>query len=73
MARRVSASNPSEITAGSVVTYRLAGRPVRAEVVEDRGPVGWNGRRLLRIRTMNELEEVRETFEIPADEVTLAD
>lgn len=64
-------SRRSEIDVGSLVTFLMGGTPVMAEVVEDRGFIGWNGRRLLRVRTMNELEEVRSTLEIPEEDVTL--
>lgn len=50
------------------VPYPWGGLP--AEVVEDRGYIGYGGSRIVRVRTLEELEEVRRSFEVPADELT---
>ena len=70
MARK-KRSPDNAITVGSYVSFEINGNVFHAEVVEDRGNVGYQGRRVLRIRTCKEYEEARETFEIPAERVTV--
>ena len=57
---------------GAKVKLLLAGREITATVVEDRGPVGVKGRRLLRVRL--DLQDTSEPveFEIPAADVSVA-
>ena len=43
-----------------------------AEIVEDRGPIGYHGRQLLRVRFVSPEGEEQPTFEIPADDVAPA-
>ncbi len=38
-------------------------------IVEDRGPVGSLGRRLVRVRPVGNGDELAATFEVPADEL----
>jgi hypothetical protein len=42
-------------------------------VIEDRGNVGKNGRRLYRIRSFDEYEDARITLEVPAKDLTLTE
>lgn len=55
---------------GDLVSFRVGQRQLRGRVIEDRGPIGVGGRRLLRIRVGRE-GEARE-YELPAVEVVLA-
>ena len=41
-------------------------------IVEDRGRIGREGRRLLRVEFMRPIGDAEQIFEIPADEVTSA-
>lgn len=60
-------------------TFRIGGKvmvhmgltPRRAEIVEDRGPIGIGGRRILRVRYVDSTGETRPTFEVPLDYVTV--
>ncbi|HEX8695993.1 MAG TPA: hypothetical protein VF746_26495 [Longimicrobium sp.] len=45
----------------------------KAEVIEDRGHIGVNGRRLLQIRTLDEYEEARIDMAVPEEELELLD
>jgi hypothetical protein len=56
---------------GDWVTFRYGVRPVFAQIIEDRGPLGANRRRLYRIRFDQELNEPAD-FEMPEDEVEKA-
>jgi hypothetical protein len=47
---RSKAPVPGKIGVGSRVLYHLPWGAMEAEVVEDRGNVGWKGRRIMRIR-----------------------
>ena len=48
------------------------GSEVKVVVVEDRGPVGYTGRRLVRVRYADPEADPASTFEVPADELVLA-
>ena len=69
MAKKSPANNA--ITVGSRISYRRGDYVRHAVVVEDRGNVGYRGRRILRIRTLGDPEEAQHTFEIPAEDVLL--
>jgi hypothetical protein len=56
---------------GDWVTFQYGVRPVFAQIIEDRGPLGVNRRRLYRIRFDQELNEPVE-FEMPEDEMEKA-
>jgi hypothetical protein len=56
---------------GDWVTFQYGVRPVFAQIVEDRGPLGANRRRLYRIRLDWELNESTD-FEMPEDEMEKA-
>ena len=57
-------------SAGECATIRFGANDVPVEIVEDRGPVGISGRRLVRVRIIESEGEVESTFEVPADELT---
>ena len=48
----------------------LHAQHVEAEVLEDRGNIGYNGRQLIRLRLRGETDEAGD-FEVAADEVEL--
>jgi hypothetical protein len=56
---------------GDWVTFQYGVRPVFAQIIEDRGPLGANRRRLYRIRIDWELNESTD-FEMPEDEMEKA-
>jgi hypothetical protein len=60
-----------ELKVGSRVFYRMPGGLFEAEVVEDRGDIGRNGRRLLEIRPLSEYSEGEIVW--PAEELVLAE
>ena len=56
---------------GSRVTLKFGGRDVVATVIEDRGPLAGDGRRLLRVRVpLTDTDPIE--FEIPAAKVRVA-
>ena len=59
------------INVGDRVRYPNAGSGFRAEVIEDRGHIGYGGRRLLQIRTFADYEESRLEFAVPEEELEL--
>ena len=58
---------------GQKVIFPSIGRYTLAEVLEDCGFIGAGGRQMLRVRTLEEMEEARRVFEVPAEEVTPLD
>jgi hypothetical protein len=61
------------IGVGSRVLYHLPWGDMRAEVIEDRGNIGWKGRRIMRIRPFLEAVDDPEPFEVPLKDLTLAE
>lgn len=60
------------INVGDRVFYpTYGGGGFRAEVIEDRGPLGVGGRRMLQIRVLSEYEEARVDFPVPEEELRL--
>jgi hypothetical protein len=57
---------------GSKVKLTFGGREVVATVIEDRGPLGVGGRRLLRVRLDIEAGGEPIEFELPAADVRVA-
>ena len=57
MAKRKELRPGDELKVGSRVRYRMPGGLFDAVVVEDRGDIGRNGRRLLGIRPLSEYAE----------------
>ena len=68
---KASASNG--IRVGSRVVYQTPYVRFDAEVIEDRGNVGYKGRRLYRIRSIDDCEDARITLEVPTKHLTLAE
>lgn len=54
---------------GDWVSFRYGSRQVRAQIIEDRGSIGVNRRRLYTVRAGDEANEVV-TFEVPEDDLT---
>ena len=73
MASKRLSRRGDEIQVGDLVSWPVPWGAINARVVEDRGNIGVRGRRLVRIRTLDELEDARIDFEVPAEELTLAD
>lgn len=55
-----------DIAVGDLVLVGFGSTQARARVVEDRGPIGVGGRRLLRVEIMTE-EPL--TYEVPAEDL----
>lgn len=73
--KAISSANSRKLKVGSRVRFIIGSSKMKGTVVEDRGPIGVKGRRLLRIRKMagkTPQDEPETTFELPADELTLA-
>ncbi|HEX8695992.1 MAG TPA: hypothetical protein VF746_26490 [Longimicrobium sp.] len=60
-----------EIKVGDRVHYRTPYAAFDAVVIEDRGYIGVNGRRILGILTQDDLEEARVEMEVPAEHLTV--
>jgi len=67
----VSSSQPAPrpIAVGDRVRFMYGDQTTVAEVVEDRGNIGYRGRHLIRIRVVQ--SDPSDEFEIAADEVQL--
>lgn len=61
---------PKKITVGANVAFELGGSTVVGVVIEDRGPLGPGGLRLLRVRAR--LDDLIEPFEADVREDRLA-
>lgn len=57
---------------GDKVKVRFGAGLSTAKIVEDRGPIGVNGRRLVRVQLANSDADPESTFEVPEEEVTPA-
>jgi hypothetical protein len=62
-----------KICVGSRVAWQTPYTRFEGVVIEDRGNVGKNGRRLYRIRSFDEYEDARITLEVPAKDLTLTE
>ncbi|MEA2464129.1 MAG: hypothetical protein QOJ98_1876 [Acidobacteriota bacterium] len=71
MAKRKTQRPGDELRVGSRVRYRMPGGLFDAIVVEDRGDIGKNGRRLLGIRPLSEYSGGEIVW--PAEELTLVE
>lgn len=71
MATRKRIRPGDELRVGSRVRYRMPRGLYEAQVVEDRGNIGVNGRRLLRIQPLSEYMDGPFTW--PAEELLLAE
>jgi hypothetical protein len=70
---RTKAPALGKIGVGSYVLYRLPWGTMKAEVIEDRGNLGWKGRRIMRIRPFLEGVEDADPFEVALADLTLAE
>lgn len=72
---RPKRSATGKIGVGSRVLYHLPWGSMKAQVVEDRGNVGWKGRHIMRIRPFLDGVDVNDVdpFEVPLADLTLAD
>jgi hypothetical protein len=62
----------AEFRVGDRVRFSFGGRPTVGTIIEDRGPLGVGGRRIIRVRVdIADTEETLE-FEIPASDVKSA-
>lgn len=57
------------VKVGQRVTVPYPWGGVPAEVIEDLGKVGMGGRRIVRVRTLEDMEEVRRSFDYPAEKL----
>ena len=71
MSHKNGRQRPHRINVGDRVHYPTVGAGFRAEVIEDRGHIGYGGRRLLQIRTFSDYEESRLEFAVPEEELEL--
>ncbi len=62
---------PPRFRLGEWVTFQYGVRPVFAQIIEDRGPIGADRRRLYRIRLDQDMNESI-SFEMPEDEMEKA-
>lgn len=65
-----SKSQERGLKVGDHVSFRFTNKNVEALVIEDRGHIGYKGRRLLRLRVDMGEDEPME-IELPEEEVTL--
>ena len=66
-------SKAARIGVGSRVTFPTPSGTMRAVVIEDRGRIGWKGRRMMRIRPIYFENEQGEAYEMPLDLLTLSE
>ena len=70
--RHVSKANGLKgLRVGSKVSVRLGTTRLRARIVEDRGLIGAKGRRLFRVQPLGKHQDSEQTFEVPADHLTV--
>jgi len=62
----------SSLRVDETVRIRFGGSLHRAQIIEDRGPIGVNGGRLLRIQLLGTKYEPKQPFEVPADDILSA-
>lgn len=70
MKRRAAKRSPSKLSVGSRVKFVFGVDEVTATVIEDRGNVGYNGRRLLRVRL--DMDDVAEPIELEIPEADVS-
>jgi len=68
-----SKSREPRFKEGDRVAVPLGARMVDGEVIEDRGPIGVNGRRLFRVRLAQDGDESDREFEVPEEDLQRAD
>ena len=62
----------SKIEVGEWVLLSFGGDPLEAQVVEDRGNLGYKGRRLLRVAVPMEDDDEPVEFEVPEEDLIRA-
>ena len=62
-----------KIVPGQRATLSLGGGPIPVEILEDRGFIGRNGRRFLRVRRLDDLTDDPSTFDAPEANLTFAE
>lgn len=73
MATRKNSRAANGLRVGSRVVYQTPYARYEAEVIEDRGNIGVNGRRLMRILTFDDYPEARLDLEVPAQDLLMAE
>ena len=68
--KQVSRRKQRTFRIGGKILVRMGPTTRAAQVVEDRGPIGVGGRRILRVRYLEPKGEPQPTFEVPLDHVT---
>lgn len=71
MSKRTQTSHAEQLRVGDKVLVQMWNGQRRAEIVEDRGPIGIDGRRVFRVRFPGHEEDDTPTFEVPSDQVSI--
>lgn len=71
--RGSTAESRNGIKVGSRVVWQTPYSRLNAEVIEDRGNLGANGRRIWRILTLSEYPDARQDVEVAETDLRLAD
>ncbi len=66
---KLGRSSRLDWSVGRRAKIRVGGSDLRVVIVEDRGAVGSQGRRLVRVRPVGSADEIPAAFEVPADEL----
>jgi hypothetical protein len=65
-------SKPRQFRVGDKVKVRFGNGRSHAQIIEDRGPIGVKGRRLVRIQLLKSKNDLDLSFEVPVEELTAA-
>ena len=68
---RISTGSPRAFRVGDKVVVRVVCSRIRARIIEDRGPIGVGGRRLYRVQPIGKDSDPEQTFEVPAEQLTV--
>ena len=55
---------------GDKVKVRFGNGRTPARIIEDRGPIGVKGRRLVRVQLIKSIHDLDQSFEVPVEELT---
>jgi len=55
---------------GDTVKVRFGNGRSQARIIEDRGPIGVKGRRLVRVQLLKSKDDLDLAFEVPVEELT---
>lgn len=63
-----------KLAVGSRVSFHIGSAKMKGRIIEDRGPIGIKGRRLVRVQVIRKASPADQTptFELPADDLVLA-